>query len=77
MEDSRCKQNVTYYYKVDQPAIQMMQKEGLITHLVNKPPTEADFIEKTEDFRSIGGSIVICDDFSQEIGPVFATSELI
>lgn len=66
-EDSRCAQNVVYYYKQWQDSYDRVQKEGIIHHWVNELPTCNDLTERTETFKQTGGSIVVIDDFAGEL----------
>lgn len=65
--DSRCTQNIVYYYKEWQDSFDMFQAENIVTDWVCGAPSAADFKSRTEEYKNRGGSIVILDDFGQEI----------
>jgi hypothetical protein len=63
----RCKQNIIYYYKKWQDSFAAFRKENIVTHWVNALPTEDDFTERTLQYKSDGGSVVVIDDFGQDL----------
>jgi len=60
--------NVVFYYDAWQPLYDKMKSEGVVTKWVNKMPTKSEYIEAVKYFKDKGGSIVIIDDFMQEVG---------
>ena len=42
-----------------------------MTEWVGKIPTEEDFKERTDAYKDKGGSIVVLDDFGQQIGTFY------
>lgn len=66
-EDSRCVQNVLFYYKHMQPSYESVEKEGLVNQWVNQVPTKSDIQDRTMLYKNSGGSIVIIDDFGDEL----------
>ena len=66
-QDSRCGQNVIYYYNQWQNGFNVFAKEKVVTEWINKLPTSDDITDKTMPFTNNGGSIVIIDDFAQQL----------
>lgn len=64
----KCAQNVIYFYAMKQDKLDIALSEGLITELINEPPTKDLMLEKTEKYRRDGGSIIIIDDFANDLG---------
>lgn len=65
--DPRCTQNIIYYYKQWQDSFEMFENENIVTKWINGKPTADDFTSQVEKYKDNGGSIVILDDFGQEI----------
>jgi molybdopterin-guanine dinucleotide biosynthesis protein len=70
---AKCLQNVVYFYKEWQEGFTMFEQEDIVKHWVNDLPTIDDFKERTLPFKDVGGSIVIIDDFAQELNKDIAT----
>lgn len=66
-QDPRCVQNVLYYYNQWQTGFDRFDKEKIVTSWINELPTTDGMQEKTMPFAEIGGSIVIIDDFAQQL----------
>ena len=64
--DPRCIQNVIFFYKQWQNIYDIMQQE-LKIDFINSVPTIDVLKEKTQEASGDGGSIVIIDDFMQEL----------
>lgn len=65
--DSRCKNNIIYYYKEMQPNLQSFQSENIVRHWVNKLPTVEDVKDRTLNSKETGGSVIIIDDFASDL----------
>ena len=65
--DPRCLQNVIYYYKEWQDVYAKFADEHIVFDWVNEVPTASSMREKTLAFKQDGGSIVVIDDFAQEL----------
>lgn len=59
--------NVVYFYNQWQPAFEKFQDEGLVTEWIGALPTTDLVLEKTELFKHTNGSIIIIDDFAQNV----------
>ncbi len=66
-EDPRCKQNIIYYYKQWQNSYESFKKENIVKEWLNHLPSEDDVKEKTLLFKDRGGSVIVIDDFAQEL----------
>ena len=66
-EDPRCKQNVIYFYNQWQKSFDVLSKENVVTEWANKLPTSDDVMEKTSKFADQGGSVIVIDDFAQQL----------
>ena len=66
LEYPKCLQNILYYYKQWQPGFDELSAEMNIIY-VNSVPSVDNIREKTQDFSQTGGSIIIVDDFMQEL----------
>lgn len=66
LSDPRCLQNIVYYYKQWQGGFDALS-DHLHVKFLNKVPTSGNIIENTEDFTHSGGSVMIIDDFMQEL----------
>lgn len=66
LSDPRCLQNIIYYYKQWQKSYDEALKHVKIT-FVNQVPNTADMIDRTEEFAHSGGSVLVIDDFMQEL----------
>jgi len=62
-----CKQNVIYFYNVWQPAYELFKPRNIVKEWINKIPTAEDIKEKTMMYKDNGGSILILDDFAEEL----------
>ena len=63
----KCKQNVIYYFKEWQEALELFQNEDIVTQWINELPTAEEFKNKTLPYKDGDGSIVVIDDFGQEL----------
>ena len=68
-----CQQNIIYYYKEWQDTLANVQQENLVQQWVNALPTVDDFKERTLLHKETGGSIVIIDDFAQNLNADIVT----
>jgi hypothetical protein len=66
-EDPRCKQNIIFYYHQWQHSYESFKKENIVKEWINKLPTQDDVLEKTLLYKDKGGSIIVIDDFAQEV----------
>lgn len=66
LEKPKCLQNVIYYYKQWQNGFDELNKDVKL-QFINKVPSIANITEKTEGFSQIGGSLIVIDDFMQEL----------
>ena len=64
--DSRCMQNIHFYYKEWQPIYQQLQSE-LGVKFYNSVPTYEEVKTSTQDYSTNGGSLVVIDDFMQDL----------
>jgi len=65
--DPRCAQNVIFYYNVWQSSYDKAMKEKLVKEWIHKLPTTDEFKSKTIPYAKKGGSVVLFDDFAQEL----------
>jgi hypothetical protein len=63
----KCKQNIVYYYNQWQDSYEQFQKENVVSKWINKLPTTEDVKEHTWLFKDDGGSILVIDDFAQQL----------
>lgn len=61
----KCLQNVIFFYNEWQSKYE--ENDNLVTEWINQVPTADIIAEKTRVFKDNGGSIVIIDDFAQEL----------
>jgi hypothetical protein len=66
-QDPRCKQNIIYFYNQWQHLYENFKRENIVKEWINKLPTEDDVKEKTLFYRDRGGSVIVIDDFAQEV----------
>ena len=75
-DNPECRHNVIYFYKEDQPALEMFRKENVVKHWINRPPTGEDINELTAQYDQ-SGSVVVIDDFdlkvNADIADIFRT----
>jgi DNA polymerase III delta prime subunit len=64
-----CQKNIIYYYKEWQELFDLIQAENIIHQWVNEVPSAEDFKARTFLHKNSGGSVVVIDDFAQELGP--------
>jgi DNA polymerase III delta prime subunit len=69
----QCGQNVIYYYKEWQDTLADFKAENIVHQWVNDLPSVDDFKERTLPYKDNGGSIVIIDDFAQNLNADIAT----
>lgn len=60
--------NVIFFYASWQPVYEQLRRDGVVTKWINKMPTKNEYIEAVKYFKDRGGSIVVIDDFMQEVG---------
>lgn len=60
--------NVVFFYAAWQPVYESLRASGVVTRWVNKMPSKEEFIRAVEFYKNRGGSIVVIDDFMQEVG---------
>lgn len=65
--EPRCKQNIIFYYHQWQPSYESFKKENIVKEWVNKLPTQDEVIEKTMAYTETGGSVIVIDDFAQDL----------
>jgi hypothetical protein len=66
-EDPRCKQNIIYFYKQWQESYENFKRENIVREWINHLLTEDDIKEKTLLYKDRGGSVIVVDDFAQEL----------
>lgn len=66
VDDTRI-QNILYFYKTWQDTFESNFLKNNVREFINEIPSEETIIEKTFYYQKRGGSIVIIDDFMQEI----------
>lgn len=59
--------NVVFCYASWQNIYTDLKREGIVTKWVNKMPTNEEFLQLVNDYKDIGGSIVVIDDFMSDI----------
>ena len=64
--------NIIYYYNQWQNGFTEYQNQGIVTEWINKLPNGEELQDKTIAHKDSGGSIVVIDDFIQEIGKEIA-----
>ena len=71
-QDSRCLNNIIFYYKQWQPLYSDIQQDfgAIFIHAV---PTIESVAEETQKFEGQGGSIVVIDDFMQQLSSDIST----
>lgn len=65
--DPRCKQNIIFFYNKWQDAYDSFKTENIVKEWINILPTAEMIKEKTLMYEKKGGSILIIDDFADEI----------
>jgi hypothetical protein len=68
-EDPRCRQNIIYYYNQWQTSFDAFRKENIVKSWVDKLPTADKVKEVTALYKDRGGSVLVIDDFAQELTP--------
>jgi hypothetical protein len=66
-EEPKCKQNIIFFYHQYQPLYERFQKKNIVKEWINRLPTEEDIYEKTLVYKDRGGSVIVIDDFAQEV----------
>jgi hypothetical protein len=66
-ENPKCKQNIIFFYHQWQNSYETFRKENIVKEWINKLPTEEDVKEKTLLYKDMGGSVIVIDDFAQEL----------
>ena len=59
--------NIIYFYKKWQSSFDIFKSEGIVTQWINELPTLDRLEELTYAYKDKGGSIVVIDDFMQQI----------
>lgn len=59
--------NVIVCYAAWQEQYQRLKDEGLVTQWLNRMPTNEEYIDMVKPYSSIGGSIVVIDDFESQV----------
>lgn len=59
--------NVVFCYAAWQPIYESMRQEGVVTKFIKKKPSADEFVKLVEEFKDVGGSIVVIDDFMTQI----------
>ena len=72
-EDPRCSQNIIYYYREYQPKFDEFKKENIVREWVPKLPTVEDVKEKTLPYKHRGGSIIVIDDWGEDLNKDIST----
>jgi hypothetical protein len=72
-QDPRCRHNIIYFYNQWQSSYDSFKKENIVKEWINKLPTEEDIREKTMLHKNKGGSVLVIDDFAQELTKDIAT----
>ncbi len=57
-----------FFYAAWQPIYDTLKERGIVTKWVNRMPTKNEFIDFVKHHRDRGGSLVVIDDFMQEVG---------
>jgi hypothetical protein len=65
--DPKCKQNILFFYHQWQDLYEGFKKENIVKEWVNHLPSEEDVRNKTLIYKNRGGSIIVLDDFAQEL----------
>ena len=68
-----CKQNIIYYFKEWQETLENFQPENVVHHWVQDMPTTEDFKGRTLLYKDTGGSIVVIDNFAQDLSKDIST----
>lgn len=68
MRNGSAIKNVIFFYAAWQPIYDELKEEGVVTKWVNKMPSKGEFVDAVKHYRDRGGSIVVIDDFMQEVG---------
>jgi hypothetical protein len=75
-KDDKCKhhancghliQNILWYYHQWQPSYESFKGENIVKEWIPKLPTQEEVLEKTLLYKDKGGSIIVIDDFAQEL----------
>lgn len=68
MQEGSAIRNIVFFYSAWQPIYEELKKDGIVTKWINKMPSKAEFIEAVRFYKDRGGSVVVIDDFMQEVG---------
>lgn len=66
-ENGKNIKNIIFCYADWQDAYTDLRKEGIVNTWINKMPSNEEFVNLVEPFRYKGGSIVIIDDFMNDM----------
>jgi hypothetical protein len=66
-EDPRCLQNVIYFYNNEQDAYDDFREENIVHEWRKEMPTSFLIEELARPYKLTGGSIMVIDDFGQDI----------
>jgi len=72
-QDPRCQQNVLYFYKEWQDSYEKFKDENIVSEWINRLPTVEDVKEKTHHYKENGGSVIVIDDFAQQLNKDIAS----
>ena len=66
-EDPRCLQNVIFFYNREQDGYDYFKDENIVHEWRKELPTSDLVAELAEPYRKIGGSVMVIDDFGQDL----------
>lgn len=59
--------NIVLCYSAWQPIYEQLKREGVVTKFIKKNPSSDEFVTLVRDYSDKGGSIVVIDDFMNNI----------
>jgi hypothetical protein len=62
-----CKQNVIYFYNQWQEGFKLFKEENIVKEWISALPSTEDIETKTLPFKHNGGSIIVIDDFAEQL----------
>lgn len=65
-QDPRCFSNIIFYYHHWQDSYNTFHSENVVKKWINKMPSADDITDETAGFKE-GGSIIVIDDYAQQI----------
>jgi len=72
IKDGHLIKNIVVFYNTYQPLYDTLLQKFPNIKFIPRPPTNDEFIEVTQPFANSGGSIVLIDDWINQISPDFA-----